>query len=235
LINPPLLIKAAALLLLWVGFVRMRMLIRAAPILYSGNLFLEAAIVAVFYDQLVVVCGAALGPGKLLQALSLARLLLPAFFLPLLLMTLREQAARAGTMLLSGIFIRGLALIGAILLIGQTLLQDYFGLRLELVIQNHLLFYTPLNPGPPNLEKALGMAGLLTGSILLIKARSLSMLAGSVILLASTALPALIEQPLIQDLYWSLFLSSLVLSERAVQNSGMRLHRAELDQRLAAG
>ena len=62
----------------------------------AGSVFLVLVLFGLFYDNLILALGNAIGPGPLLHALSLPRFVLHQIFLPWIMVSAFEHVQRAG-------------------------------------------------------------------------------------------------------------------------------------------
>ncbi|MGD9941040.1 MAG: hypothetical protein AB7T74_14695 [Clostridia bacterium] len=145
---------------------------------------------AVVYDNLMIALGSYIGPGPLLQALTIPRFAGHALITPIWIVTAVLLALRAGAFqrTAKGLTLAAWILYGSMVVIG--LLNEVVFYAGELVTEGDVLYYTNVGrlftPPPPSLTMLLVV--LLCGAVVLWRTRWPWMLLGSIPVLLSQAL-----------------------------------------------
>lgn len=185
----------------------------------AGALALLLPIAAVVYDNAMVAAGSLIGPGALLETLSLPRFVGHALLTPIWVVTAAAFARRAGALAERGVAVEraAWALYGALVVIG--LVNSVFLLDYELVRQADLVYLTNAGglPGPP-LPSVLMVLSLIVSGVAVWRRTGWPwMLAGSAFMLAAAALPTEIVGFVVSNSGEVVLAASLVTTESVLQ------------------
>jgi hypothetical protein len=217
---------------LYLLFRRFRKLMHEPLTRFNGSTILLVVIGTLIYDNLVVSVGALLGEGGLALGLNLPRFLFRLLFLPLLLVSLLEFAARVEMRWANWKAVMAVVWLAALALAGYGVWQDGLTPELQAAWFQGTLRYERAAAGTPIPAQAVGAAALAIGLLIWLKGRWAWLFLGAAAFLAGGLLQFPPAGPLPAALAAVLFAWSLVATEQRAQGEGFTLTKDELSDRL---